>query len=619
MQKETIYFQKSKKWDFFRQTNFDFVGEREYWYRFFSHGVDFPDFYEARMDWLGEAVSFVKELGIGVFETFLLAIVEEYAKDMNNWFRSDKTEFLKGLLFICHHLKTDICEQFILKTTDKAFSKLPSRGSASRIVGTFGLDILAFDADEVIFAKLLEMKIRTKNPVFREELDYVLHKLKLRLELDEETVLDKSVSDFGVVEGVLEQTIGDFTAQVQIENYHKFTLEWLKADKTVQKSEPTILKKQFAAELKQFKATLQDLKQALLTHKNRLENSWRLERVWTWETWHKYFWQHPVMRFLTENLLWEFEKAGKTTTGLPQGDKIIDGQGKTLAVEGSWVRLWHPVQSSAEDTLAWRNYIFDNQLVQPFKQAFREVYLVTEAELATATYSNRFSAHILRQNTLWALTRQRAWDYGGKFSYDNPKIALPEYNLEVTLEVESDFEFAITQRVQFKALETPAAVYLKDIHPIAFSEAMRDIDLFVAVCSIGNDPSWNENLHYQAYWQDYAYGEKSETISAKNRLEILQKVIPRLKIAPQCSFEGNFLVVKGKIRTYKINLGSSNILMKPNDEYLCIVADRSRETNAQPIYLPFDGDSILSLVLSKAFLLAEDDKIQDPTILSQIY
>jgi hypothetical protein len=32
---------------------------------------------------------------------------------------------------------------------------------------------------------------------------------------------------------------------------------------------------------------------------------------------------------------------------------------------------------------------------QPFKPAFREVYLVTPAELETRLYSNRFAAHVL--------------------------------------------------------------------------------------------------------------------------------------------------------------------------------------------------------------------------------
>jgi len=36
------------------------------------------------------------------------------------------------------------------------------------------------------------------------------------------------------------------------------------------------------------------------------------------------------------------------------------------------------------------------------------------------------------------------------------------------------------------------------------------------------------------------------------------------------------------------------------------------------LYLPFEGDKGMSVVLSKAFLLADDDKIIDTTITSQI-
>ena len=38
----------------------------------------------------------------------------------------------------------------------------------------------------------------------------------------------------------------------------------------------------------------------------------------------------------------------------------------------------------------------------------------------------------------------------------------------------------------------------------------------------------------------------------------------------------------------------------------------------EKVFLPFEGDSTLSVILSKAFLLAEDQKVKDPTILRQI-
>jgi hypothetical protein len=161
---------------------------------------------------------------------------------------------------------------------------------------------------------------------------------------------------------------------------------------------------------------------------------------------------------------------------------------------------------------------------------------------------------------------------------------------------------------------------LDEIPALVFSEIMRDVDLFVGVASVGNDPTWQDGGpggRYRDYWQRYSFGELGET--AQTRRAILERLVPRLKIAGQCSFTDRFLVVRGKLRTYKIHLGSGNILMEPNDQYLCIVPARSPGTvGADHLFLPFEGDGTLSIVLSKAFLLAADDTIKDPTIVRQI-
>ncbi len=110
---------------------------------------------------------------------------------------------------------------------------------------------------------------------------------------------------------------------------------------------------------------------------------------------------------------------------------------------------------------------------------------------------------------------------------------------------------------------------------------------------------------------NYSFGELNAT--AKTRREVLQRLVPRLKIAGQCSFDEKFLVVKDSLRAYKIHLGSGNIRMEPNDQHLCIVP-RQGDAGDGGVLLPFDGDRTLSIVLSKAFLLAADAEIKDPTI-----
>jgi hypothetical protein len=71
--------------------------------------------------------------------------------------------------------------------------------------------------------------------------------------------------------------------------------------------------------------------------------------------------------------------------------------------------------------------------------------------------------------------------------------------------------------------------------------------------------------------------------------------------------------VRGDLKTYKIHLGSGNIQMEPNDQYLCIVPGRSPEPSLD-VYLPFEGDSMLAIILSKALLLVDDQAITDPSI-----
>lgn len=52
---------------------------------------------------------------------------------------------------------------------------------------------------------------------------------------------------------------------------------------------------------------------------------------------------------------------------------------------------------------------------------------------------------------------------------------------------------------------------------------------------------------------------------------MLDRLVPRLKIAERSRLKDKFLVVRGDVRIYKIHLGNSNILIEPNDQYLCIV------------------------------------------------
>lgn len=247
------------------------------------------------------------------------------------------------------------------------------------------------------------------------------------------------------------------------------------------------------------------------------------------------------------------------------------------------------------------------------------------------------AAHLLRQHQFNSLAKARGWRYSLMGAFDNgiendkASLLIPSAGIRAEYwigEVNADnamndtgiWTYVTTDQVRFINTETSQTIDLIDVPALVFSEVMRDVDLFVGVASVGNDPTWADTgglpPTYRDFWTSYSFGELSEI--AKSRKEILASLLPRLKIRDIAVIRDKFLVVNGTLRTYKIHIGSTNILMEPNDQYLCIVPDRSAKDHTSNVFLPFEGDNGLSIILSKAFLLAEDDKITDTTITSQI-
>ena len=597
--------------------------EKHAWNELFRHFTHFSGSAKPTKTWLKTIAPLVDTIDADRFATIMEMIVLEVSED-KSWLYGVKSKMLKGLLWAGSMVPTAKVYAAIAKVIDRAYVKVRGKGATAASVGNAGIKALVAMNSKEAMQELILLKNKTQYGVFVKALDKGINELSVDIQVTEEDVLDQLMPDFDLEEGVLEQKFGEYIAQAYLETAHKAIVEWIKPDGKVQKSDPAEVKRAFSLELKAFKATIKDIKKTLQSQRHRLEASWRIGRVWTLDHWEKYLWKHKLAPYIVHKIIWRFEAEGQVWTAIGHEGRLVDVKHQAVDIPAeAEVSLWHPVDASVEEVLAWRDYMFDYEIKQPFKQAFREVYLVTEAERITHTYSNRFSAHILQHNKLWALAQQRAWQYQGAYGYglDSPTIQLPHYNLEVSLDVTfggDTFDYVTTQRTIFNILATVKPYEMDEVPELAFSEMMRDIDLFIAVCSIGSDPNWDGRDDYEDYWYEYSYGDKSDTVSARNRKEILERVIPRLKIAKQCAFEGNFLVVTGQRRTYKINLGSSNILMKPNDQYLCIVPDRKAETKGGKIFLPFEGDSILSLIISKAFLLADDTNIDDDLILSQI-
>jgi Domain of unknown function (DUF4132) len=363
-----------------------------------------------------------------------------------------------------------------------------------------------------------------------------------------------------------------------------------------------------------------------------LEAGYSAEATQPYKRWRDELVANPVGRSVARRLIWNLETGvGEWRAVMLDGDGAFhDVTGATVPAPepGAVIRLWHPIGATVEEVRAWRNLFSERQLRQPFKQAFREIYLLTPAEEETETYSNRFAAHIVFYKQLYALIKARGWTTsmlgswdGGDAGEAHGVYAEGAWRLvlrhEYLPEQPEGAECAGTDRAWFEGKEGGAwwPRRLDQVPAIVFSEAMRDVDLFVSVTSIAADPHWTDRAgaDYADYW--YRASVDELTASAKVRRAALERVIPRTRIADRCTLTDRYLVVRGELRTYKIHLGSANILMEPDDAYLCIVP--SRRDAAKQVHLPFDEER-LALILSKAFLLADDASITDQSIVAQL-
>jgi len=585
--------------------------------------------------WLKRAQTHIDAVGQDEFMLNMLAWLPQVRGREDNRIPDMAADLLNGLVWMCGLTNDKRIPKILGDLALACYHKISNLGTRSTKVGNACVRTLG-DIDHLeAIAELTRLRRQVDYRNVQRLIQNTLHLAAARAGITPDELEEMAVPDMGIRDdGFLIRRFDDYLAELEIISPSRTQLMWRKPDGELQKSVPTAVRQTYPDKLKALRRQAKDIQKMLAAQRDRIEQSYLKARQWAYPTWCERYIRHPLMAQVARKLIWHFEDGEKQAQGIWHDGRFIDLHKQPLdwLGETTLVRLWHPLNFPIETVQGWRIWMEENQITQPFKQAHREIYLLTDAEIETNTYSNRFAAHVLRQPQLNQLCKQRGWDYRliGTWDGDNwPTKRLHQWDLQAEFAVEGVLDEALltdysvclyvtTDQVRFSRDRQPLP--LSEVPAIVFTELMREVDLFVGVCSVGNDPAWQDRgelPNYTNYWHDYAFGDLSA--SARTRKEVLARLLPRLKIKDQCSLEDKFLVVNGTRRTYKIHLGSGNILMKPNDQYLCIVPGRSSAKNAtNTLFLPFEGDKILSIILSKAFMLAEDHKIKDPTIVRQL-
>ena len=623
--------------------------DRNTWSEIFVHCIRTQSSTPSKA-WRKQSRELVSRIGDGKFQEsalrWLNGEVAPLTAKPGTQISDGDADYLKGFIWLLASIpNAELC-RLAADVGLTCLRKIPNIGPVSARVGFACVNTLAEMPGIECVAELTRMRAKVKYAVALKLIEKALNGAAERAGLSRDDLEDMAVPTYGfALDGGSSEQFGACRVDLRlVSDTGEVELRWVNATGKPVKSPPAEVKDRFRAQLKEIKRKALDAEKMLYAQRLRIEQFLIHERKIGYEHWRKHFLDHPLLSSIARRLIWTFESDGTTRVGAWFNGGIVGWNNEPAGELGAKtvVELWHPLKSDPQTILSWRCWLEDHHITQPFKQAHREVYILTPAEERTDTYSNRFAAHVIRQHQFASLCRERGWQYrlmGSGFDGHNvPTLEVPRRSIQAEFWVDvPDVNtgadpreatdqmsgsginlYLLTDQVRFSRDRTP--VRLAEIPAVVFSEIMRDVDLFVGVTSIGNDPTWvdhGEGTFGQQYWRSVAFGELSQ--SGNIRRSVLEKLLPQLKIASKCTLEGKFLVVRGNLHTYKIHLGSANVLMEPGSHYLCIVPDRGHGSwQKGPLYLPFDGDQTLAIILSKALLLAADDKITDTTILRQI-
>lgn len=293
---------------------------------------------------------------------------------------------------------------------------------------------------------------------------------------------------------------------------------------------------------------------------------------------------------------------GDGIAGYPdKGGKVLrDHSGKLEPIKKSeLLRIAHP-----SDLLAlgnwdkWQHDCFSAERVQPFKQIFRELYVITKQEKKDQTSTQRFAGQQISPRQAMALWNSRGWstqDEVVKIFHDLSLIA--EVTFQYTYGTAAEIEGLTIERVQFRKRDSFEPLKLVAVPPIVFSEVMRDMDLVVSVAHRGEvDP-------------------EASASTVEMRTALLRETAQLLGLQ-NVSFKPSHAVIKGYYGDYSVHLGSGMAHRLPGGA-LAILPVHAQHRGR--LFLPFaDDDPRTAEIISKVLLLSRDEEIQDPRILDQI-
>ncbi|MFJ7370581.1 DUF4132 domain-containing protein [Lysinibacillus sp. NPDC098008] len=389
------------------------------------------------------------------------------------------------------------------------------------------------------------------------------------------------------------QSIEQITAYLQIEEDASVTIIVEKNGKRL-KNIPAALKKH--ADVVALQEARKELQEQYKRARPALEQAMEIETVFPAEEL-LHLLDHPILAPLLQKLVFKCnEHLGMLTS---EGLQLVSADIMPLAPTAT-LKIAHPYHLlESGQWRQWQAYLFEHKIQQPFKQVFRELYIINADEKGQKQ-SSRYAGHQVNPSQAVALLKTRGW----QISYESgPRKVYYKENIVASLYAQADWftpaeiEAPTIEGVYFYDRLTGKNIALDTIPATIFSEVMRDIDLVVSVAHIGGvDPEASHS-------------------TIEMRSVIVEELVKLLKLS-NVEVKKQHALITGKLASYSLHLGSG-VVHQVGGSMIPIIAVPAQHRGR--IFLPMvDDDPRTAEIMSKLLLLSEDTKIKDPAILGHI-
>lgn len=287
--------------------------------------------------------------------------------------------------------------------------------------------------------------------------------------------------------------------------------------------------------------------------------------------------------------------------GFYRDKELVSVEDKRISLENNdSIKIAHALDlHNSRDWAKYQRYLFDNGIKQPFKQVFRELYVKTGDEIGKDT-TLRYSGNQIQPAKTIEVLKTRRWVIDGEEGlqkvYYKQNIIAKIYALADWFSP-ADIEPPTLEYVEFYHRKTFKKLLIDEIPNLIFTEVMRDVDLAVSVAHVGGvDPETSHS-------------------TIQMRKAIVEFNLPLFGLN-NVSFTEKHALIKGTLAEYSVHLGSGLVHQKAGS-VINVLPVHSQHRGK--LFLPFvDEDPKTAEIMSKIVMFAEDGKIKDPSILSQI-